>query len=245
MLMAARSGALALVAVLAAAGCAAENASARRRPSLMDGEPYRGSYTTPGRWYFHPQRTAKLEAELRVDDSSTLFLGAGGERYLERRSDDWVGAALERVPQPLTAAIGWRSGRWVLVGAAGGTFEAEEPLGPIVASSAPPEPMVSVAVAGQVLVGVSAAGALWRSADAGLIWEQVGPDGGGFVDLGVRPDAPMVAVRVPEQLWQSRDEGQTWARVEQAPQGISAVARDLEAGSCLRGVLGDYTWSGQ
>jgi len=220
-------------ALLGLAACSASGAGAPARPSLL--EPANGAGgETRAEWRYHPRRAAGLERSYALADGQRLLVGAAGERWLvsARRAS----AAAMLAPEALVGAVPVGSG-WAFVGQSGSTYSARSPLGPFVSSSAPLVDMAKVDAGEHHVLGVSRAGELWLSDNAGGAWRRVGPADTRFADA-LLSGARAIALELPERLWLSEDEGQSWQKLAQPPFGVRALGRDEEAGVTALSVLG-------
>jgi hypothetical protein len=179
-------------------------------------------------------------------DGTALFAGRGGERWLFDAKRSELVAASRLAPEDLIAILPLDGARWLFVGQSGTSYEAREPLGAFVRSSAPYEPLAKVAAAAGTIVGVSRDGKLVHSDDAGASWRSVGPKDRRFVDVELSPDGSGLALSIPERFYQSVDFGMHWAELLVDAVGAMSLKRELEPPAIsVRGVFGDYRFNRQ
>jgi hypothetical protein len=222
-----------------ALGCSAEpSARAARSPLIAESE-LRAVFASPARWRYHPREAAAMLATQPLEGGAVLFAGERGERW-QTGPAAISRAAARLAPEPLVAILRPGQGSWLFVGRSGTGYEAREPLGPFVRSSAPVDMLERVAAAGSTIVGVRRDGGLVRSADAGATWRRVGPDAARFSDVALGDRGRGVALAVPEKLFGSEDEGLTWQALAVPSVGALDLHRDQKAGLVVRSVLGPH-----
>ncbi len=233
-----RAASLAFVAVVAA--CSAVPPPAGRRVSLLDAVSARSPYESPATWRYHPRQPAALRVKLDAGAGTVLYAGARGERWLVE--DGWARAAAVSAPEDIVSVTRTPDG-WLFVGSSGTSYEASEPLGAFVRSSAPVDRLAVVAGAGDAIVAIRHDGRLARGSDGGAVWHTVGPEET-FSDVAMLRDGTGsgLALAVPEALYRTTDAGATWARVDTPPMG--AVALDTAAsGIAISTPTGVATWT--
>lgn len=232
------------VGVAAAAACTRERVLPKTpRTSLLSGANATVSYRSPAVWRYHPQKEATLVARLDLPDGRIVLAGERGERWLVERKTGRISAAARLAPEKLVAVLK-RDDGFLFVGQSGSSYESEEPIGPFVRASAPLDRLVTVSATGSAIVGVSAKGQLLRSADGGVAWKVVSPDGVRFVDVVLAKGGQGVAVAVPEALYVSADGGATWKKGDVDPVGATDLRVDRDGGAVVQGALGAYGFSG-
>ena len=240
-----RSGAVRhLFAVFAALACSADPhpAPSSPRQSLLEASESARAFTTPATWRYHPKNAAPLRARRALDDQRTLYAGDRGERWLVNRATRTATPAARLAPESLRAIVQPSKDQWVFVGVSGTAYEAREPLGNFVRSSAPLDALVEVAAAGQVIVGLRTDGTMMRTDDAGASWRAAGPDGAVLVDVEVMDDGSGLALAVPEQLFQTRDHGASWTRIAESTFGATRLDRDESGALVVGAALGAQLW---
>ncbi len=236
----------AIVAALGAwatgSGCGSPRAPARSRPSLISTAAVAPVYQSPATWRYHPPRQATLLSRMKLDGGSELLAGRRGERWLveEKKGRKVARAAALLAPETLIAILRLRDGGWLFVGQSGTSYEAREPLGPFVRSSAPLDPLVRVSAGGGAMAAVRVDGALVRSQDAGVAWQRVGPPGERFVDVALGEGGAGLALTVPERVWRTSDAGATWEPLDVDTVGATRFARDRREGLVMEGAFDLY-----
>jgi hypothetical protein len=220
---------------LVAGGCAGEKPANSPRASLLAPADAPPAHLSPAVWRYHPQEEGALAARFELPGGQVLFAGERGERWLVDAKHKRASAAARLAPEDLIAILRPRENSWLFVGASGTGYEADQPLGAFLRSSAPLDPLAHVSAAGSTILGVRRDGHLVRSADAGASWQAVGPAEQRFVDVELLEDGRGLALGVPEQLWDTRDQGATWKRIDAAPFGAILLERDRGAGIVARG----------
>ena len=207
------------------------------RSSLLAPAEATTAHRSPATWRYHPQEEGALSARFALPDGSVLFAGERGERWLVDPKRKKARAAARLAPEDLLAILHPSPKQWLFVGSSGTGYEASDPLGPFLRSSAPLDPLSQVTAARSTILGVRRDGTLARSADAGASWQSVGPGDQRFVDVELLEDGRGLALAVPEQLFDTRDQGATWKRVEAQPFGAITLDRDRRAGVVVRGTF--------
>lgn len=210
-------------------------------PSLIDESSAVPVHDQQATWRFHPAHTARLSARAVIDASRTVFVGGRGERWLLDRTRGTARAAAHLAPETLVAVVPGTGGAdYLFVGASGTSYEARDPLGAFVRSSAPPEPLAAVVASGTTLLGVRRDGGLLLSDDRGATYRSVGPERR-FVDVAVDGAGNAFALAVPERLWRSSDLGKTWKELDSLAVGGYELGVVDPGNVVLRAVLGNYT----
>lgn len=231
------------LAAAAAAGmalqCTPSGLEASPRPSLLESTAPLERQTSPAEWRYHPRQPARLARAYSLPLGAKLFVGELGERWLVESKAERALPASILAPEALVGALPPRGAGWTFVGESGTTYDAESPLGPFLASSAPLERMARVDSGEGNLLGVSRTGQLLSSQDGGGRWHAVGPDATRFADVLLVPPHAL-ALAVPERIWWSADEGVKWQPLDVPPFGAQALERDEEAGPIVVSALGAY-----
>jgi hypothetical protein len=237
-------GSLSAIALLAVA-CGSEPAPRSvARPSLLGAPPSPAAeaFPTPAVWRYQPREAAPLFARVTLPNGGALFAGQRGERWLVGAHGEVAEVASEMAPEDLVAIVSSKGGGFLFLGRSGTSYEAPGAIAPFVRSSAPLEPLVRVRAAGSVLVGVRRDGAIVRSDTGGAAWSRVGPEAVRFQDVALRPDGQGLALGVPEAYWETHDFGASFAHVDTATLGTTALASDDASGIVLVTALGPRRW---
>ncbi len=241
--------ALAIAGLVAAAACSGNSASKRPRSSLLEEATSTPTYLSPARWQYHPSSVGQLHAQHRLSEHEVLYAGEQGERWILNQKTRRLKAGGLLAPERLLAIV--RSGpkRWLFLGKSGTTYEAEEPLGAFIRSHVPLVPLRRVAASRSGIVGVSAAGKLFRSMDGGVSWDSVGPKDPRFVDVAIDERGVALALASPER-WYVSDARRTPSASERrrlpgGAQANSAKADSAEADSAEKGDTAEADSAGE
>jgi hypothetical protein len=212
------------------------------RPSLLDPGEGAAAYRSPARWHYHPKRESALLARIELAPGRELFAGERGERWLVDKQKKKVEAAARLAPEELIAILRSESGGWLFVGASGTGYEARQPLGPFVRSSAPLDRLARVSAAGSTIVGVTKAGVLTRSADSGGSWQPVGPADVRFVDVALDDKGHGLALAVPERLLRTDDHGASWKPLDTGSVGAFRLIHGGGSAMFVETAIGTMQW---
>lgn len=232
---------VALVAAIAAGCGQAHEYSGRRVDPLGAVEP-RTSDGAVASWRYHPSEAGAVYAQYALDGERMLRVGARGERWIvdvrvgEAQASPWL------IPEDVRAVERAGETRWLFVGQSGTVYQSSEPIGRIERSHAPPEPLVRVAGAGGVVVGVRANGALLVSHDAGVTWNGAGPADVRFVDAAIDEEGDILALAVPEALWSCPANGAACKAAGAEPFGALEIQRTPPRGLVVRGLFETRPW---
>ncbi|HEY4103495.1 MAG TPA: hypothetical protein VGM44_06370, partial [Polyangiaceae bacterium] len=236
-------GALTLFSLcsLAGFGCGSEPARspAHGENLLLSSVALAPSYATPATWRYHPSRQAPVRAERKLADGRVLFAGKRGERWVLDPRAHSLAAGATLAPEDLIAVLDSDNG-YYFVGESGTSYEARDPLGKFLRSSAPLEPLVRVTAARHSIIGIPADHSLSRSADGAASFATVGPAHVAFADVELASDGTGLALAIPEALWLSRDEGATWSALPEKTHGVLSLSRTPSGHLRVDSVLGPY-----
>lgn len=219
-----------VVAALFACACGNKSATLSARTPELDTAELGASYVTPASWRYHPLERAQVNAREPLGEGRTLLVGARGERWIHDTKQDTLEAAASLAPEDLVAVLRNPEGGYWFIGKSGTNYEAREPLGPFVRSSAPFDRLVKVSGAKGTLLGVRSDRRLWRSSDGGATWALAGLEGASVVDVEMTSDGQALVLGLPERLWESRDGGATFTPLAVPPQGVLSLKRDPVSG---------------
>lgn len=237
-------GRLCACAWLLGAACGAPRQPLPPRPSLLESSrPLEGELSAP-EWRYHPRQPAHLARVYAVGAGAQLFVGGLGERWLvdgkgsqSDGSSPRAQPASTLAPEALVGLLGGQGQTWIFVGQSGATYTAHSPLGALLSGNAPGQPLARVEAGQKNLLGLSEAGQLLSSQDAGANWHAVGPSGARFSDVLLSPPYA-AALEVPERIWWSDSEGLIWSALDVPPFGAERFERDDEAGPVILSPLG-------
>lgn len=224
------------------AACSRAAAPPSPRDSLLDEAREQGTYSTPATWRYHPRNEAPLLARVELSNGTLLYAGERGERWQYEKKSGNVRAAARLAPEPLIAILHLDDGGWLFVGQSGTGYEAREPLGPFVRTSAPVDKLARVSAAGTSVVGVTRDGQLVQSPDAGATWKPVGPERTRFVDVMLLDSKRGIALAVPEAVYETKDGGLTFSRLDTPSVGALALGWDDQAGVAVQTALSWNRW---
>jgi hypothetical protein len=212
------------------------------RASLLDPGEGGAGYRSPANWRYHPKQESALLARIELAPGRELFAGERGERWLVDKKKKRVDAAARLAPEPLIAILRSQDKGWLFVGASGTGYEARQPLGPFVRSSAPLDRLARVTAAGSTIVGVTKGGVLTRSADSGGSWQPVGPTDVRFVDVALDDQGHGLALAVPERLLRTDDHGATWKPVDTGSVGAFRLIQGGSSALFVETATGTMAW---
>lgn len=212
--------------------------------SLLSGVALAPAYATPAAWRYHPPTQAPVQAERLLGDGRVLLAGKRGERWVfDPRAHSLVaGASL--APEDLIAVLD-TDGGYCFVGQSGTSYEARDPLGKFLRSSAPLEPLIRVSAALHTIIGIPADRSLARSTDGAASFNKVGPTGVAFADVELAGDGSGLALAIPEALWLTRDEGATWSLLPGKTHGALTVWQNRQGHLQVDTVFGPYHFADQ
>jgi hypothetical protein len=232
---------LAVCAALALLGCGSQpgKSPANAAGSLLSNVALTPSFATPATWRYHPSRQAPVEAERALSDGRILLAGKRGERWVLDPHTHSLSAGASLAPEDLIAVLDGGDGYW-FVGQSGTSYEARDPLGKFLRSSAPLEPLVRVSAARHSIVGIPVSRVLLRSTDGAASFSKVGPPNVAFADVELDSEGNGLALAIPEALWLTRDEGATWSLLPEKTRGALALSRNRNGHIQIDTVFGPY-----
>ena len=183
-----------------------------------------------------------MQAERRLSDGRLLLAGKRGERWLLDPVTHNLAAGANLAPEDLIAVLDGDTGFW-FVGQSGTSYEAKDPLGGFVRSSAPLEPLVRVSAARHSIVGIPADRSLSRSTDGAASFTRVGPKEVSFADVELGSDGIGLALALPEAIWLTRDEGASWSLLPGKTHGAFALTRDRQGHVRVDTVFGPHRFA--
>lgn len=207
--------------------------------SLLSSQNRAQAFESPASFRYHPIRQAPMQTERRLNDGRLLLAGKRGERWLFDPKSQGLTAGANLAPEDLIAVLDADDG-YLFIGQSGTSYEAKNPLGKFLRSSAPLEPLVRVSAARHSIVGIPADRSLTRSADGAASFSRVGPVRVAFADVQLAADGTGLALAIPEALWLTRDEGASWTELNVKTLGAFALARDRRGSLRIDTVFGPY-----
>ncbi|MEO7034642.1 MAG: hypothetical protein ABI548_12105 [Polyangiaceae bacterium] len=225
--------------VLAACSGEARKPASNGANSLLTSVQLSATYQSPASFRYHPPKQATMQAEQRLPDGRLLLAGKRGERWLLDPHTHALVAAGNLAPEDLIAVLKADDGYW-FVGQSGTNYEAHNPLGRFLRSSAPLEPLARVSAARHSTIGIPANRSLLRSTDGAASFSKVGPEHVVFADVELASDGTGLALAIPEALWVTTDEGANWALFPGKSRGTYALSRDRQGRVQVDTVFGAY-----
>jgi hypothetical protein len=207
--------------------------------SLLSSVALAPTYATPATWRYHPARQATVNAERQLSDGRVLLAGKRGERWVFDPRAHSLSAGASLAPEDLIAVLDSDQG-YRFVGESGTSYEARDPLGKFLRSSAPLEPLVRVSAARHSIIGIPLDRTLSRSSDGAASFSKVGPTSVLFSDVELASDGTGLALAVPEALWLTRDEGASWSLLPGKTYGALALSRSRNGQLLIDTVFGRY-----
>lgn len=187
------------------------------------------------RWIFHPSREVEAAARLTLGEGRTLFVGAGGERWVTE-ADHVSYAAPAAAPEALIE-VGKLGASYGFVGASGRVYVAAEPLGTFTSVRAPPREFISLSASGGRLAGVERDGTLWAGADWGQRWERAQTPGGRAAEVALDEGGQGLALVLPERWWITDDGGRRWRPSDLPPVGARRLGRSSDGHLVVDGLF--------
>jgi len=234
-----RCAAIGLSLLSISCGGEPRNSAVPAKNSLLSSVESQVSYRSPASFRYHPTRQASVQAERRLSDGRLLLAGKRGERWLLDPNTHGLAAGANLAPEDLIAVLEADDGFW-FVGQSGTSYEAREPLGQFLRSSAPLEPLVRVSAARRSIVGIPADHSLVRSTDGAASFKRVGPLAIEFADVELASDGIGLALAIPEAIWLTRDDGASWSQLPGKTRGAFALMRDRQGRVRVDTVFGPY-----
>lgn len=223
--------------VVAGLACGPAATPTPPKPPTTTPEAKRAEPASPARWVIQSGKVERVGVRLDLAPGSSLYVGAGGERWLEHDSKLESAAAL--LPEPIAAVTRAPDGKGVLFATPDGAiYQAAEPLGAVGGRKAPSTKLHAVAAGRASLLGVNDAGALLRTTDGGASWKEVALAGarGALVKLALGEGGAGLALFAPQRLFASGDDGATWQPLPSPGIGAADVVRDVNGDVMLAGL---------
>lgn len=238
-------GVLALLFV-AAVGCSsARSLNEYAKTGLADGVVTLEPAPSPGQFLYRSRPADLRDArETRLGDQRML-LGMNGQRWLVGENLPLVSAD-QLAPEPLVAVgVADRPTPYWFLGKSGRVYRAATPLGRFQpeAVTHPPEVLVRVTAADNVILGLTAAGRVLRSSDQGQVWSQVSLRQR-VADVAMLGGGVGLALVSPEGFLRTRDSGLSFEPLKVAPMGALRL-EVYDGGIDVYGVLGQRRWMPQ
>jgi hypothetical protein len=225
-----------------ACGSEAHKPADQAKNSLLSSVEQSVNYRSPASYRYHPAKQAQGQAERPLSDGRVLIAGKRGERWLFDPVTHNLTAGANLAPEDLIAVLDADHGFW-FVGQSGASYEATDPLGRFVRSSAPLEPLVRVTAARHSIVGIPVDRSLSRSTDGAASFVRVGPAQVTFADVELGSDGSGLALAIPEAIWLTRDEGASWSLLAGKTHGAYALSRDRQGRVRVDTVFGPYRFA--
>ncbi|HKO46209.1 MAG TPA: hypothetical protein VJV79_00710 [Polyangiaceae bacterium] len=209
---------------------------------LLASAPQSVSYQSPASFRYHPTKQATVHAERKLSDGRVLLVGKRGERWLLDPVTRGLSSGASLAPEDLIAVLDGDAG-YRFVGQSGTSYDARDPLGLFVRSSAPLEPLIRVSAARRSIVGIPADRSLSRSTDGAASFTRVGPAQVSFVDVELASDGSGLALAIPEAIWLTRDEGASWSLLPGKTHGAYGLSHDRQGHVRVDTVFGPYRFA--
>jgi photosystem II stability/assembly factor-like uncharacterized protein len=225
------------LAFAAVAACGPATTATPPKPPPVSSGPKLAEPISPARWVIQSGKVERVGVRLDLGPGTALYVGPGGERWLEH--DGKLDAAATLLAEPIAAATRAADGKGVLFATIdGAVFEAPDPLAAVGPRKAPPTPLHAVAAGRASIVGVNAAGALLRTADAGASWKETPLAGarGTLVRVALGEAGAGLALFAPQRLYATGDDGATWQPLATPGIGAADVVRDVNGDVVLAGL---------
>lgn len=192
----------------------------------------------PARWVLHPTRSLRLRGRWDLGKDGAIYVGAGGERWLDKRNGQAPVAAATLLPESLRGVFAGADGALLFVAQSGSVFVAgKDPLGPTASKREAPKGLRSVAVGHAAIVGILE-GSMMRSADAGASWTKVSlpTTPGTLTHVALSPNGDGLALFAPQRLLVTNDDGATWKDLPSTGLGARRVVTDTNGDVTVEGL---------
>lgn len=195
----------------------------------------------PARWVLHPSRSLRLRGRWDLGKDGVIYVGAGGERWLDKRNGQAPIAAPTLLAQSLRAVFAGADGGLLFVAQSGTVFVAgKDPLGAPAATREAPKGLRSVSVGRAAIVAIGDGG-LRRSVDGGASWAPVTlPAGasarGALTHVALSPNGDGLALFAPQHLLVTGDDGATWKEIATPGVGARRLVTDTNGDVVLEGL---------
>jgi photosystem II stability/assembly factor-like uncharacterized protein len=194
---------------------------------------------SPARWSLHPTKGGSLRAKLELGPMGALYVGDGGERWLDKRDGNPATAAATLLPETIAAAGRASDGKGVLlVGASGTIYTASEPLGPVTGKKPPTQKLRNITAGKSAIVAIAENNQLVRTVDAGATWNKVDlPAGAGtLASLAMSEQGAGIALFAPQRALVTTDDGATWQVTPTPGVGARRVVLDVNGDLIIEGL---------
>ena len=194
---------------------------------------------SPARWNLHPTKGGSLRAKLELGPAGALYVGDGGERWLDKRDGNPATAAATLLPETIAAAGRASDGKGVLlVGASGTIYAAAEPLGPVTSKKPPTQKLRAITAGKAAIVAIAEGNQLVRTVDGGATWTKVDlPTGAGtLASIAMSEQGAGVALFAPQRALVTTDDGATWLATPTPGVGARRVVLDVNGDLTIEGL---------
>ena len=194
---------------------------------------------SPARWNLHPTKGGSLRAKLELGPAGTLYVGDGGERWLDKRDGNPAIAAATLLPETIAAAGRAASGNGVLlVGASGTIYTAADALGPVTGKKPPTQKLRNITAGKSAIVAIAEGNQLVRTTDGGATWNKIDlPAGSGtLASLAMSDQGAGVALVAPQRAFVTTDDGATWQATPTPGVGARRVVLDVNGDLTVEGL---------
>ncbi|HSC88624.1 MAG TPA: hypothetical protein VLC09_15180 [Polyangiaceae bacterium] len=195
----------------------------------------------PSTWVFHPRTAAQLAATLALPEGRRLEVDRAGNRWLVG-ADGQVEASAYGAPEALVGVLPEGNGVAVL-GESGAVYWSSRWLGPFEVTRRPPRPFVRAAAGGKRLLGVSEAGQLFASEDAGQGWTQLALPTH-VTDVVLDAEGTALVLGTPERWFRRQAAAADFVALPWSSVGPLALGRTARGGIRVDGLLAHYLLEG-
>ena len=173
-----------------------------------------------------------------------LLVGNGGERWLAKDAVPTPASSL--APEDLVAARRVADGTFVFLGASGAVYTAKDATSALLTARAAPASMRSVAAGEHAFLGITDAGAMLRTVDAGVSWTPVTTPKleGALVQLAMAHAGRGLALVAPERLLVTVDDGASFAPLASIGLGAQRLGVDPHDDVFVEGMMMDVSKDG-
>ncbi len=193
---------------------------------------------SPSRWSLHPSQGSGLRAKLEVGAAGTLYVGDGGERWLDKHDGGSPIAATQLLPETLVAAAHGAGNAVLLVGISGTIYSAPDALGTTTTQKAPQKPLRSVTAGKASVVAIADDGSIVRTIDGGATWAKSDLPAalGTPIAVALNEQGAGVALYAPQRALVTVDDGASWKLTPTPGLGARRVVLDVNGDLMIEGL---------
>jgi photosystem II stability/assembly factor-like uncharacterized protein len=192
----------------------------------------------PARWVLHPTRSLRLRGKLDLGKEGVLYVGQGGERWIDKRNGQAPIAAATLLPESLRGVIAGADGALLFVASSGNVYVAgKDPLGATTGKREAPKGLRSIAIGRASILGVTD-GTLMRSTDGGASWSKIAlpQTSGTLTHVALTPNGDGLVLFSPQHVLATNDDGASWRPLATPGVGARRLVTDTNGDVVLEGL---------